>query len=190
MGTLVEEILSRKAGREVHAGEIALVDVDYMVTHDNTTPLAIEAWKRIGKPIRDKDRVVVHFDHEYPAPNVAAATAQKGVVDFLKEQGISHFYRQGVCHQVMIEEGFATPGRVIVGGDSHTNTYGALGALAVGFGSTDIAVAWATGKTWLKVPQTVCIRLKGATQKGVYAKDVMLHVVGSIGMNGATYKSM
>lgn len=190
MGTLVEEILSRKTGREVRAGEIVFVDVDYMMTHDNTTPLAIKAWRGIGKPIRDKNKIVVHFDHAYPAPNVAAAAAQKGIVDFLKEQEIFNFYRQGICHQVMIEEGFITPGRVIVGGDSHTNTYGALGALAVGFGSTDIAVAWATGKTWLKVPQTICIRLKGATPKGVYAKDVMLHVVGLIGMNGATYKSM
>ncbi len=133
MGTLVEEIFSKKAGRVVQAGQIVLLDVDTILSHDNTTPLAIKAFREIGKPIADKTRVVIHFDHAYPAPNLLAAETQKKALDFIKEQGIQNFFHQGVCHQVMIEEGFVRPGAVIIGGDSHTNTYGALGAFASGY---------------------------------------------------------
>ena len=190
MGTLVEEIFSRKAGRAVKAGEIVLLDVDYIMSHDNTTPLAIKAFREIGKPVKNVDKIVIHFDHAYPAPNVLAAENQKKAREFIREQKISHFYHQGVCHQVMIEEGFVTPGRVIVGGDSHTNTYGALGAFATGFGSTEIGVAWATGKAWFKVPPSILIRLEGQTRPGVYSKDVMLAIAGQLGMDGGTYKSL
>src|SRR6185436_8107259 len=124
MGTLIEEIFSRKAGKPVQAGEIVLLDVDYIMSHDNTTPLAIKAFREIGKPILDKNKIVIHFDHAYPAPNVMAAEAQKKIVDFMTEQGITQFYHQGICHQVLIEEGYIQPGRVLIGGDSHSNTYG------------------------------------------------------------------
>jgi 3-isopropylmalate/(R)-2-methylmalate dehydratase large subunit len=190
MGTIIEEILSRKLGRPVKAGEIVLAEVDYMMSHDNTTPLAIKAWKDIGKPIKDKDRIVIHFDHAYPAPNLLAAEAQKKIVDFMKEQGIKNFYHQGICHQVMTEEGFVTPGKIIIGGDSHSNTYGAFGAFGVGFGSTEIGCAWVTGKTWFRVPETIHIILKGKNAKGAYAKDVMIYIAGLLGMDGATYKSV
>ncbi|MEK6916792.1 MAG: 3-isopropylmalate dehydratase large subunit [Nanoarchaeota archaeon] len=190
MGTLVEEIFSRKLGRPVKAGEIVMVDVDYMMTHDNTSPLAIKAFRDIGKPIMDKDRIVIHFDHAYPAPSVLAAETQKKIVDFMKEQGIKNFYHQGVCHQVMIEEGFVTPGRVIIGGDSHSNTYGAFSCFGVGFGSTEIGVAWISGKTWFKVPETIHIKLTGKNLPGSYAKDVMIYIAGKLGMDGATYKSI
>ncbi len=190
MGTIVEEIFSNKLGRKVTVGEIVLVDVDYMMSHDNTTPLAIKAFRDIGKPIKDNDKIVVHFDHAYPAPNIQAAEAQKKIVDFMKEQGINNFYHQGICHQVMIEEGFVVPGRIIIGGDSHSNTYGAFGCFAVGFGSTEIGCAWITGKTWFKIPETIHIKLKGKMQSGVYAKDIMLYICGKLGMDGATYKSV
>jgi 3-isopropylmalate/(R)-2-methylmalate dehydratase large subunit len=190
MGTLVEEIFSRKAGRTVRSGEIVLLDVDYIMSHDNTTPLAIKAFNEISKPVHDVDKIVIHFDHAYPAPNVQAAENQKKARDFISQQGIAHFYHQGVCHQVMIEEGFVTPGRVIVGGDSHTNTYGAFGAFATGLGSTEIGAAWVTGKCWFRVPDTLLIRLEGQTRPGVYAKDVMLAVAGLLGMDGATYRSV
>jgi 3-isopropylmalate/(R)-2-methylmalate dehydratase large subunit len=134
MGTLVEEIFSRKAGHVVKSGDIVLLDVDAVMSHDNTTPLAIKAFGEIGKPVRDVNKIVIHFDHAYPPPNIQAAENQKKILAFIREQGISHFYHQGVCHQVMIEEGYVVPGRVIVGGDSHTNTYGALGAFATGLG--------------------------------------------------------
>ncbi len=190
MSTLIEEIFSRKAGRSVQAGEILLLDVDYIMSHDNTTPLAIKAFREIGKPILDKNRVVIHLDHAYPAPNVLAAENHRRIFDFVKEQSLPHFFRQGVCHQVMIEEGFVTPGSILIGADSHSNTYGALGAFGTGLGSTEIGVAWVTGKCWFKVPETIRVELHGRTQPGVYAKDVMIHIAGLLGMDGGTYRSV
>ena len=190
MGTLIEEIFSRKAGRQVYAGEIVILELDYMMSHDNTTPLAIKAFREIGKPIKDRDKIVIHFDHAYPAPNLLAAEAQKRIVDFMKEQGITQFYHQGICHQVLIEEGYIQPGRVLIGGDSHSNTYGAFGAFGTGFGSTEIGVAWVTGKTWFRTPETILINLEGQTRPSVFAKDVMLYIAGMLGMDGATYKSV
>jgi 3-isopropylmalate/(R)-2-methylmalate dehydratase large subunit len=190
MGTLVEEIFSRKLVRQVKAGEIVMCEIDYAMSHDNTTPLAINAFRNVGKPIRFPDRIVIHLDHAYPAPNIPAAENHRKIIDFVEEHNLNNFFHQGVCHQVMIEEGFVLPGNIIIGGDSHSNTYGAFSALGVGFGSTEIGLSWITGKTWFKVPQTINVRLKGVMQKGVYAKDVMIHVAGKLGMDGATYKAV
>jgi len=190
MGTLIEEIFSRKAGKQAHAGEILLLDVDYIMSHDNTTPLAIKAFREIGKPIHDKNRIVIHFDHAYPAPNILAAENHKKIIEFVKEQGLPHLLHQGVCHQVMIEEGYITPGAIVIGADSHSNTYGAIDAFGTGLGSTEIGVAWVTGKCWFKVPETIRVELSGQTQPGVYAKDVMIHIAGLLGMDGGTYRSV
>ncbi len=190
MGTLIEEIFSRKASRPVQAGEILLLGVDHIMSHDNTTPLAIKAFREIGKPIFDKNRIVLHLDHAYPAPNVLAAENHKRIIEFVREQKLPHFHRQGVCHQVMIEEGYITPGAIVIGADSHSNTYGALGAFGAGLGSTEIGVAWITGKCWFKVPETIRIELTGEAQRGVYAKDVMIYIAGLLGMDGATYRSV
>jgi len=190
MGTLVEEIFSRKVGRPVNAGEILMLDVDYIMSHDNTTPLAIKAFQDIGKPIYDKSRIVLHLDHAYPAPNVLAAGNHKKIIEFVREQELPYLFKQGVCHQVMIEEGFITPGAIVIGADSHSTTYGALGAIGAGLGSTEIGVAWVTGKCWFRVPETIRIELTGTPRPGVYAKDVMLHIVGKLGMDGATYRSI
>ena len=190
MGTLIEEILSRKAGHPVQSGEIVLVDVDTIMSHDNTTPLAIKAFREIGKPIHNKSKIVLHFDHAYPAPNLLAAQNHRNILDFVQEQELPYLFKQGVCHQVMIEEGFVTPGAVIIGADSHSNTYGALGAFGTGLGSTEIGVAWATGKAWFKVPETIRIEIIGQAQPGVYAKDVMIHLAGLLGMDGATYRAV
>jgi len=190
MGTLVEEIFSRKAGRQVQAGEILLLDVDYIMSHDNTTPLAIKAFRDIGKPIFDKNKIVIHFDHAYPAPNILAAENHKKIIEFVKEQELPHLLHQGVCHQVMIEEGYITPGAIVIGADSHSNTYGAMGAFGAGLGSTEIGVAWVTGKCWFKVPETIRVELSGQAQHGVYAKDVMIHIAGLLGMDGGTYRSV
>lgn len=190
MGTLIEEIFARKAGRPVQVGEILLLDVDYIMSHDNTTPLAIKAFRDIGKPILDKNKIVLHLDHAYPAPNVLAAENHKKIFEFVKEQGLPHLFHQGVCHQVMIEEGFITPGAIVIGADSHSNTYGAMGAFGAGLGSTEIGVAWVTGKCWFKVPETIRIELSGQTQAGVYAKDVMIYIAGLLGMDGGTYRSV
>lgn len=190
MGTLVEEIFSRRLSRTVNAGEIVMVDVDAIMSHDNTTPLAIKAFSEIGKPIRDASKIVIHFDHAYPAPNQLAAENQQKIVRFIQQQGIDNFYHRGVCHQVMIEEGFIRPGGIVIGGDSHTVTYGALGCFATGLGSSEIGAAWITGKCWFKIPETILVRLEGTAPKGVYSKDVMLALAGQLGMDGATYKSL
>ncbi len=190
MGTLVEEILTRRVGRPVAAGEMLIVDVDFMMSHDNTTPLAIGAFEAIGKPIRHPERVVFHFDHAYPAPNIQAAANQKLIRDFARAQGIRNLFAQGICHQVMFEEGFVAPGRVIMGADSHTNTYGAFGCLAAGFGSSELGVSWVSGRTWLRVPETIRVELTGELPFGVYAKDVMLEVAATLGMGGATYMAV
>jgi 3-isopropylmalate/(R)-2-methylmalate dehydratase large subunit len=190
MGTLIEEIFSRRASRSVRVGEILLLHVDYIMSHDNTTPLAIKAFREMGKPILDKNKIVLHLDHAYPAPNVLAAENHRKILDFVKEQDLPYLFQQGVCHQVMIEEGFITPGSIVIGADSHSNTYGAMGAFGTGLGSTEIGVAWVTGKCWFKVPETMRVELHGQTRPGVYAKDVMIHIAGLLGMDGGTYRSV
>lgn len=190
MGTLIQEIFARKVGRPVQIGEILLLNVDYIMSHDNTTPLAIKAFRDIGKPILDKNRIVIHFDHAYPAPNILAAENHKKIIEFVKEQELPHLLHQGVCHQVMIEEGYITPGAIVIGADSHSNTYGAMGAFGTGLGSTEIGVAWVTGKCWFKVPETIRVELSGQAQPGVFAKDVMIHIAGLLGMDGGTYRSV
>ena len=190
MGTLVEEIFSRRAGKRVEAGEIVLLDVDFIMSHDNTTPLAIKAFREIGKPIKDASKIVIHFDHAYPAPNLLAAENQQKIVRFIREQGIENFYHRGVCHQVMLEEGYVRPGGVVIGADSHTVTYGALGCFSTGLGSSEIGAAWITGKAWFRVPATILVKMEGKARQGVFSKDVMLHLAGLLGMDGATYRSL
>ncbi|MBU0756791.1 MAG: 3-isopropylmalate dehydratase large subunit [Nanoarchaeota archaeon] len=190
MGTIVEEIFSKKLGRQVRAGELVIAPVDYVMSHDTTTPLAINAWKKIGKPLFDKNRIVVMFDHYYPAPNIEGANMHKKIRDFVKENDLPNFFFEGVCHQVMIEKGFTLPGNIVVGGDSHTCTYGALGCFSTGMGSTDIGVVWATGRNWFRIPETININVTGKLQKGVYAKDLILYIIGQISADGATYKSL
>jgi 3-isopropylmalate/(R)-2-methylmalate dehydratase large subunit len=189
MGTIAEEIFSQKAGREVHAGEIVLAEVDFIMSHDSTTALAIEAWKEIGKPLYDPDRLVIHLDHFYPSPSINGSATHRRIREFVRDQGIRHFYQEGICHQVMMEKGFILPGGIVPGADSHTCTYGALGCFGTGMGSTDIAVSWVTGKNWFLVPKTIRFEIHGKFPAGVYAKDLILHIVGRIGEGGANYKS-
>lgn len=192
MSTLIEKIISNKINRDVRSEEIVLVDVDRIMSHDTTTPLAIEVFRKmLVKNVFDPNRLTIIFDHIVPAANLQAANLQKKVLDFAREQGINNFYNgAGVCHQVMIDEGFVTPGDVIVGGDSHSCTYGALGAFGTGVGSTDIATAWATGKLWFKVPETVEIEINGDLQKNVTSKDLTLKIVQKVTQSGATYEAV
>jgi 3-isopropylmalate/(R)-2-methylmalate dehydratase large subunit/methanogen homoaconitase large subunit len=215
MGTLSEEILSRNVGRRVHAGEIIVVDLDLVMSHDTTTPLAMEAFYGLTRPdavapspagapaaspspaagnavqeqagrLFDRSRVVIAFDHIVPAATIQAATLQRDIRRFAREQGLGQVYQEGVGHQIIVEKGFVVPGDVVVGADSHTCTYGALGAFATGMGSTDIGVAYLTGQTWLRVPETIAVRLVGAFAPGVFAKDAILHIVGMLGADGAS----
>ncbi|GER82297.1 MAG: 3-isopropylmalate dehydratase large subunit [Thermogemmatispora sp.] len=193
MGTLAEEIFSYKLGRPVNAGEIVIVDVDHVMSHDTTSPLAIQAFRKLtgerGGRVFDPARAHIVFDHIVPAATVAAATLQRDIRGFAREQGIQ-ILQEGICHQVMPERGFVAPGEIIVGADSHTCTYGALGAFATGMGSTDIGVAYATGRSWFRVPETINVRLTGQLQPGVYVKDVTLELVRRIGVDGANYRAL
>ena len=187
MGTIAEEIFSRKIGRPVEAGEMVVCDVDYIMSQDSTTPLAIEALNKMGKPIFDPNKLVIHLDHFYPAPTINGAILHQRINKFVVENQIKNFFKQGVCHQVTIEKGFVYPGGIVVGADSHTCTYGALGCFGTGMGSTDIAVSYATGKNWFLVPKTIRFELYGSFPKRVYAKDLILHLVSKVGAGGATY---
>ena len=190
MPTLTEAIFSRKLNRPVTAGEIVVAPVDYVMSHDNTTPLAIESFEKLGMPIWDRDRVVIVFDHMVPAPTPQAAELHQRIRAFIQRNGITHVFTEGICHQVMVERGLVTPGSIVVGADSHSCTYGALGAFGTGMGSTDAAVVYATGKTWFRVPETIRVDIEGTMRPGVYAKDVILKLAGEIDVDGATYQSL
>src|SRR5947208_2430218 len=187
MGTLTEEIFSRRLGRDVHAGEIVVAPVDYAMAHDVTGPLAIEAFRHLEVPLWDPERVILVFDHILPANTVASAGLHKLVRDFATEYGVTHVFQEGICHQLMVEKGFIRPGGIVVGADSHSTTYGALGCFSAGFGSTDIAVTFATGRTWFRVPETIRINLRGALPPGIFPKDLALQVIRMLGAEGANY---
>lgn len=189
MGTIAEEIFSEKLGREVQAGELVLAEVDFIMSHDSTTPLAIEAWEEIGKPLFDHERIAIHFDHFYPSPNINGSIIHQRIRRFIREQGIKHFYQEGICHQVMVEKGFVFPGGIVIGGDSHTCTYGALSCFGTGMGSTDLAISYVTGKNWFLIPPTLRFQIQGKFSRGVFAKDLILHLVGKVGGGGANYKA-
>src|SRR4030066_2450989 len=190
---ITEKILAKASGKKaVHPGEIVDANVDMVMIHDLTGPLAVEAFKKIGTPkVWDHKKVVVILDHQVPAESVKAAELHKTMRQFAKDQNLT-FYdvgRGGICHQVMPEKGHVTPGSIIVGADSHTCTYGAFGAFATGIGSTEAAAVFATGKIWLKVPEAIKINVKGRFQKFVTPKDLILSIIGKIGADGATYKA-
>jgi homoaconitate hydratase family protein len=193
VGTLSEEIFSYKLGRSVVQGETVVVEVDRVMSHDTTTPLAIQAFHQLsresGGRVFDARRSHIVFDHIVPAATVAAATLQRDIRSFARAQDIS-ILQEGICHQVMPERGYVIPGDIIVGADSHTCTYGALGSFATGMGSTDIGVAYATGKTWFRVPETINIRITGTLSPGVYSKDVTFEMVRRIGVDGANYRAI
>ena len=190
---ITEKILAKASGKkEVHPGEIVDASVDMIMVHDLTGPLAVEAFKKIGVPkVWNNKKVVVILDHQVPAESVKAAELHKTMRQFAKDQNVT-FYdvgRGGICHQVMPEKGHVTPGAVIVGADSHTCTYGAFGAFATGIGSTEAAAVFATGKIWFKVPPTIKINVKGKFQKFTTPKDLVLAIIGKMGVDGAIYKA-
>ncbi|NLM03093.1 putative 3-isopropylmalate dehydratase large subunit [Methanothermobacter wolfeii] len=189
--TVSEKILANASGeKEVEAGEIVMADIDVAMTHDLTGPLSVESFERIGADrVWDPERIVVIFDHQVPADSIEAARNHMIMRDFVRKQGIGNFYdvREGVCHQVLPEKGHVVPGEVVVGTDSHTCTHGALGAFATGIGSTDMAMVFATGKLWFRVPETLRFEITGSLPEHVYAKDVVLNIIGRVGADGATY---
>ena len=191
---ITEKILAKASGKHVvHPKEIVDADVDMIMVHDLTGPLAVEAFEKIGiKNVWDNQKIVVILDHQVPAESVKAAELHKTMRKFAQDQKLRIYDvgRGGICHQVMPEKGHVLPGTVIVGADSHTCTYGAFGAFATGIGSTEAAAVFATGKIWLKVPENIKINVEGQFQKYVAPKDLILHIIGQVGAGGAIYKSI
>jgi 3-isopropylmalate/(R)-2-methylmalate dehydratase large subunit len=191
---ITEKILANASGKNtVHPGDIVDANVDVIMVHDLTGPLAIEAFNKIGvDKVWDKKKVVVILDHQIPAESVKMAELHKMLRNFAKEQSVRIYDvgEGGICHQVMPEKGYVVPGSLIVGADSHTCTYGAFGAFATGIGSTEAAAVFATGKIWLKVPEAIKVIVKGKLQKYVTPKDLILSIIGEVGVDGAIYKSV
>jgi len=193
--TISEKILSRHSKKNASAGEIVEAEVDYVMVNDVTGLPAFGAFSEFEKigaePINEK--IVLIPDHYVPNKDVASAEQAKAMRDFAKKYNLSNYYevgKGGVCHQIMIEQGFAAPGRLIVGADSHTCSYGALGAFATGIGSTEAACAMASGKLWFKIPETQKFLIEGKLNKYVMGKDIILFMIGKIGVDGSLYKTM
>ncbi len=189
--TLAEKIISEHAGKEVHAGELVISKVDVTAVQDGTGPLTVQEFKKLGKDkLNNPERTILFIDHASPSPRKELSNTHMVLREFHKEYGaVLSDVGAGVCHQRLIET-FVNPGEVLVGADSHTCTSGALGAFATGMGSTDVAVAMALGKTWLKVPATYKIVVRGHFKPGICSKDLMLYLIGMIGADGATYKAL
>ncbi|MHC1583280.1 MAG: 3-isopropylmalate dehydratase large subunit [Methanosarcinales archaeon] len=193
MPTISEKILSKASGRSARAGEFIEADVDIAMAHDGTSVLAVKTLREMGvRRVFDPDRIIIPFDHIVPANNETTATLQREIREWAREEGIKHHYDlgEGVCHQILPEKGFSLPGKLIIGADSHTCTHGAFGAFATGVGATDMAEIFATGRIWLRVPETIRITINGTLPPCTSAKDVTLMVVGELGADGATYKAI
>ena len=190
--TIAEKIIARAAGVDtVKAGDIHTVEVDRLMSNDGTTHLTIDMYNnQLKHPhIADVNKLVWIVDHNVPSDSPKTAASQKKMRDFAREHGIAFYEGQGVCHQIMMEK-YVCPGELIFGADSHTCAYGALGAFGTGVGCRDYLYAMATGKSWVLVPETIRFNLTGRLPEGVYARDLILTIIGKIGANGANYKAM
>ncbi|UCE80796.1 MAG: 3-isopropylmalate dehydratase large subunit [Methanobacteriota archaeon] len=190
--TVAEKILSEKSDKDVAAGEIVEARVDYVMVNDVTGPAAFDEFESLNVPLM-RDKVVLIPDHYVPNKDVASAKQAKRMRDFAKKHDVDNYFEigsGGVCHQVMIEEGFAAPGRLIVGADSHTCSYGALGAFSTGIGSTEAATVFARGVLWFRVPESMKLSVRGSLGRHVTGKDIILTIIGDIGVEGALYRSM
>ncbi len=193
--TMTQKILARKAGLDsVRAGQLISADLDIVLGNDITTPVAVNEFKKAGfEKVFDKDRVAIVLDHFVPNKDIKAAEQSKQCRDFACAHCVSHFYdvgKMGIEHALLPEQGVVTAGDCIIGADSHTCTYGALGAFSTGVGSTDMAAGMATGMAWFKVPGAIKFELSGKLPAGCSGKDVILTIIGMIGVDGALYKSM
>ena len=189
--TLAQKIISKHAGKDVIPNELVIAKVDVAAVQDGTGPLTIQEFKKLNKEkLANPERTILFIDHAAPSPRKELSNTHVTIREFAKEYGaVLSDIGEGVCHQRLVES-FVNPGEILVGADSHTCTSGALGAFATGMGSTDIAVAFALGKTWLKVPESYKIVVEGKFRENVTSKDLMLHLIGMIGADGATYKAL
>lgn len=192
--TMTQKILADHAGvKEVHAGELIEANVDIVMANDITGPMALPIFKKMANKVFDKDKVVLVPDHFTPNKDIKSAENSKAIREFSREQGLTHHMEQGKCgveHAILPESGIVVAGDAVIGADSHTCTYGAIGAFSTGVGTTDIATGMATGQLWFKVPSAIKFNLHGKLPKYVSGKDVILHIIGRIGVDGALYKSM
>lgn len=192
--TMTQKILADRAGvKEVHAGELIEANVDIVMANDITGPMALPIFKKMADKVFDKDKVVLVPDHFTPNKDIKSAENSKAIREFSREQGLTHHMEQGKCgveHAILPESGIVVAGDAVIGADSHTCTYGAIGAFSTGVGTTDIATGMATGQLWFKVPSAIKFNLHGKLPKYVSGKDVILHIIGRIGVDGALYKSM
>ncbi len=193
--TITEKIFAKASGKpDAKAGDIVNANLDVIMCHDVTTPAAITMLEAKGiSGVFDKDKIVVTPDHFQPAKDIKSAQLLKRLDEWARRNNITHYYpvgKAGVCHALLPEKGHIRPGEVIIGGDSHTCTYGAFGAFSAGVGSTDLAASIATGVLWFKVPESIKFVLNGSLGKGVYSKDIITAVITRIGTDGANYKAM
>jgi len=189
--TISEKIISEHTERDVSAGEFVVARVDVAMVQDGTGPLSVQELQKLGmERVFDKKNTILFIDHASPSPKKELSNSQKKLREFSKKTGAClSEVGEGVCHQRLVED-WVNPGNLVVGADSHTCTSGALGAFSTGMGSTDIALAFALGKVWLKVPETFKFILNGELPTGVFSKDIILYIIGMVGADGATYKAM
>lgn len=189
----VEKIMAVHSGKkEVQPGEIVDVRLDFVMANDACAVLAMDVFENElkAKKVFDPSKIVLVLDHYTPSSSVDAANTHKRIRQFVKKYGIHHLYDgDGICHQLMLEK-HVVPGQLVIGADSHTCSYGSIGALSTGMGSTDIAAAWMKGRTWMKVPESIKVVVEGKLPKGVYAKDLILQVIKRLSASGATYKAL
>ncbi len=192
--TMTEKILAKHAGRDsVSAGDLLVSQVDMVLANDITGPPAITEFEKIGRPVFDKNKICLVPDHFSPCKDIKSATMCKRMRDFARKHEIKNYFevgRMGIEHALLPDQGLAAPGEIIIGADSHTCTYGALNALSTGMGQTDIGAAMASGTTWFKVPQAIKVNLVGKLPRFVRGKDIILTLIGMIGVDGARYQSL
>ncbi len=190
--TIAKAILGEKTGKKVKENEIIEAEPDILLTHENTAAISKKFYSIGVEKVWNPKKIVIPIDHCVPAADESYAKNHKAIREFVEEQRITHFYdiKEGICHQVVPEKGHVLPGRLILGSDSHTTTYGAFGAFSAGIGRSEAASIMAAGKLWLKVPESMKIIVDGELEEGVYAKDLILHIIGDVRADGANYMSV
>jgi 3-isopropylmalate/(R)-2-methylmalate dehydratase large subunit len=190
--TMAEKIFELKSGKAVQAGDLVIASIDFAMGQDGTTPLAIRSFQEMeGKKVFDPQRIAFVIDHNAPSPLESVSRLHDLMREFARTFGIRVFdVGWGVCHELMVAQGLVVPGDLVVGADSHTCTYGAIGAFSTGIGSTELAAVMISGKLWFKVPETIKVIFTGHLPKGVYSKDLILYLAGKMGADGATYKAL
>ncbi|MDD1766496.1 MAG: 3-isopropylmalate dehydratase large subunit [Candidatus Methanomethyliaceae archaeon] len=190
--TLTEKIISRKIGRDPSPGEIVVLPIDAAMAHDGTAPLMIKSFEEMGaKKVWDRRKAIFVIDHISPSSNEGTSALHRMMRDFARRHGLTLYdVGEGICHQILPEKGYVFPGGVVVGADSHTCTHGAFAAFATGIGSTDMAAVFASGRLWFKVPETLKVNITGSFRGNVMSKDAVIHAIGQVGADGATYKAV